>query len=354
MSTTIAAQLPTEKQVLQDEQTGAAIWQLTNAPCVNHAPYFLNPAWAGANHDMLIITSYRAGAPNLYGIQLPDGVLQQLTTSGDVSPWSACVSPDGKHVYYAAATQLRAVNTTNLQETVLTNLPPSSWLGNCSISPRRLGNLAGGAERRPEHHSGRAHRRRRRTRALCHRSTRGPRAVESRRGARCSFLPTCRACGWWKPTARIRVRCARRPARSGSPTKPGSRITRSSLPTGPTRSKPSGATAAANATSRSSIAGIPRPAAIARRSSAIPRCPTWDCNSSIPASGERETLCHPRASSQGFQWSEPLPYFGETAPDDAYGPQWSHPHPSYTPDGRAVVYTSDISGHAQVYLAFVE
>ena len=33
----IATQLPTEKRVLQDEQTGAAIWQLTNAPCVNHA-----------------------------------------------------------------------------------------------------------------------------------------------------------------------------------------------------------------------------------------------------------------------------------------------------------------------------
>ncbi|MYB77795.1 MAG: hypothetical protein F4X83_12055, partial [Chloroflexi bacterium] len=30
-----------------------------------------------------------------------------------------------------------------------------------------------------------------------------------------------------------------------------------------------------------------------------------------------------------------------------------HPHPSFTPDGRGVVYTSDISGHAQVYLAFV-
>ena len=72
-----------------------------------------------------------------------------------------------------------------------------------------------------------------------------------------------------------------------------------------------------------------------------------------PTTGARETLCHPQASSQGFQWSEPEPYAGETAPDDAYGPQWSHPHPSFTPDGRAVVYTSDISGHAQVYLAFV-
>ena len=37
--------------------------------------------------------------------------------------------------------------------------------------------------------------------------------------------------------------------------------------------------------------------------------------------------------------------------DAAYGPQWTHPHPSFTPNGQAVVYTADVSGHAQVYLA---
>ena len=105
--------------------------------------------------------------------------------------------------------------------------------------------------------------------------------------------------------------------------------------------------------SLSSTAGIPRLAAIARQIVCDTTLPDVGLQLIDPATGVRETLCYPQASSQGFQWGEPLPYEGKTAPDEAYGPQWSHPHPSYTPDGRAVVYTSDITGHAQVYLAFV-
>ena len=65
--------LPSEKRVLADDRTGAEIWQLTAAPCINHAPYFLNPAWAGARRDLLVITSYRAGGPDLFGVRLLDG-----------------------------------------------------------------------------------------------------------------------------------------------------------------------------------------------------------------------------------------------------------------------------------------
>src|SRR5688500_11947274 len=85
-------ELPSEKRELHDERTGSLIWQLTDAPCINHAPYFLKPAWAGAKHDVLIVTSYRTGGPDLFAIQLPGGRLLQLTECGDVSPWSACVS----------------------------------------------------------------------------------------------------------------------------------------------------------------------------------------------------------------------------------------------------------------------
>jgi oligogalacturonide lyase len=34
-------------------------------------------------------------------------------------------------------------------------------------------------------------------------------------------------------------------------------------------------------------------------------------------------------------------------------PQWSHPHPSFSPDGNYVVYNSDISGTAQMYVVKV-
>jgi oligogalacturonide lyase len=32
-----------------------------------------------------------------------------------------------------------------------------------------------------------------------------------------------------------------------------------------------------------------------------------------------------------------------------FAPQHTHPHPSFSPDGQHVVYTSDRSGFAQVY-----
>ncbi len=39
----------------------------------------------------------------------------------------------------------------------------------------------------------------------------------------------------------------------------------------------------------------------------------------------------------------------EAGTDTVYGPQWTHPHPSFSPDERLAVFTSDRSGHPQVY-----
>ena len=47
-------------------------------------------------------------------------------------------------------------------------------------------------------------------------------------------------------------------------------------------------------------------------------------------------------------WEAPriLAYHGST-----FNGQRSHPHPRLTPDGRHVLYTSDVSGYANLYLA---
>lgn len=49
--------------------------------------------------------------------------------------------------------------------------------------------------------------------------------------------------------------------------------------------------------------------------------------------GRYRPLCYPR-SSQGH-------------------PQWTHPHPQFSPDGRAVLFNSDRTGICQIYLAFI-
>ena len=41
----------------------------------------------------------------------------------------------------------------------------------------------------------------------------------------------------------------------------------------------------------------------------------------------------------------------EVATDTVYGPQWTHPHPSFSPDETKVVFASDKSGNPQVYVA---
>jgi hypothetical protein len=95
--------------------------------------------------------------------------------------------------------------------------------------------------------------------------------------------------------------------------------------------------------------------------------------------GERTFLCESLASSRGSQWTrsryalaedfalaqreaaarEGLPgkealSWMEVATDTVYGPQWTHPHPSYSPDERLVAFASDRTGSTQVYVADLE
>jgi oligogalacturonide lyase len=85
--------------------------------------------------------------------------------------------------------------------------------------------------------------------------------------------------------------------------------------------------------------------------------------------GAWRVLCQPRASCRGTQWPTGVPAQGAgidvsiirgeqpeldraPRPDDppsTYGPQWSHPHPAWSPDGKTLVFTSDRDGWSHVY-----
>ncbi|MEZ4681072.1 MAG: oligogalacturonate lyase family protein [Caldilineaceae bacterium] len=68
--------------------------------------------------------------------------------------------------------------------------------------------------------------------------------------------------------------------------------------------------------------------------------------------GTPHTLCYPAASSMGEHWAGPFPY--DNGPINVYAPQHTHPHPSFSPDGKLVLYTSDVGGYAQLYEARIE
>jgi oligogalacturonide lyase len=349
----IGTRLPAEKKVLRDERTGAVIWQLTDAPCVNHAPYFLNPAWAGPRHDMLIITSYRDGSPNLYGIQLPDGEIVQLTTRGDLSPWSACVSPDGRRVFYTGGAQLRAVEVGTFREEVLAEVPAASWLGNCSIRPDGREVLT--ATQRNGRH------------ALLAVRTDGS-------GSRVIWeADRLIAHAQWSPDGRTILFASDLPRMwliesDGTNPRPLRNQTRQEWITHESwrNNEEIIFTLWPHA-----LKGMRRDGTGERTIAAF-NCwhpaPSPDgkwviCDTTLPdiglhlidaVTGDHSPVCYPQASCKGTQWAEPEPIWEGSVWEEAYGPQWTHPHPAFSPDGRAVTYTSDRTGHPQVYLVFVD
>jgi len=86
------------------------------------------------------------------------------------------------------------------------------------------------------------------------------------------------------------------------------------------------------------------------------------------AGGQRRRICLSESSNQGSQWTKSRYALAEdfeaarsnrrgalswmeTTTDTVYGPQWTHPHPSFSADERYAAFASDRDGHTQVYVA---
>ena len=84
------------------------------------------------------------------------------------------------------------------------------------------------------------------------------------------------------------------------------------------------------------------------------------------ATGRRRLVCLSESSNQGTQWRKSsyavaadfadakknLSWM-ENAGDTVYGPQWTHPHPSWSHEENRIAFASDKTGVAQVYIADV-
>jgi oligogalacturonide lyase len=63
-------------------------------------------------------------------------------------------------------------------------------------------------------------------------------------------------------------------------------------------------------------------------------------------------LCQSLASSQGEHWGGPFPY--NDSPPALETALHTHPHPRFSPDNSRVLFTSDRTGHAQLYEVMLE
>jgi oligogalacturonide lyase len=349
---------PSETSRFNDKQTGVVIRQVTQHPAIHHHPFFIIPAYDNAM-TRLVFVSHRTGRPEIFAEERTTGKLIQLSDQANISEYSVYPSHDGRFVYYTADTGALRLNTETLE--------PEQLVDFGKVSLRSAGMVADAMG----------------TTALSHDdrywairfnaggeaclaivdTTRGTHEVILNRDSisHMMFCPDDNTLLYYAGPLTDRVWLINRDGSNNRrlyQRKPGEWITHEVwIPK--TRELafvdwPKG------------IRCIQVDTGLERR---ITSFNAWHaiCNpqgtlmvadtnfpdigmqlfNPLDGVGEPTTLCYPEASSVGQHWAGPFPY--DQGPIKVYAPQHTHPHPSFSPDSRYIVFTSDKTGHAQVY-----
>ena len=109
---------PSEKTEFKDAVTGATVWQMTNAPANHHNIYMTKTCFT-ADGRTTVFLSQRTGHWNLFKADVESGDMVQLTDfDKDVGTYSHGLLPDGR-AYGVVASRLFTVDIDTLEETIL-------------------------------------------------------------------------------------------------------------------------------------------------------------------------------------------------------------------------------------------
>ncbi len=353
-------------QAFVDSVTGVRVRQVTSAPAIHHQPFFYVPAYDDQMRH-LVIVSHRAGAPQILLEQQATGNLIQLTDRPDLNEWSVHPSHDGRHVYFTAGNAAWRVDVDNFGEERLadfggTPMAPPGMVGDAmgtttlshddrwwAVAARTEGAAQlyvidtrtgqktvvaeGDSIGHPQFHP-------RDSNLLRYAGGHQQRMwVLNRDGGdrRPVYQRDEEAKEWivhevWNPLSRELLTVNWPLGMIGV-----------DVDTGAVRR-----VCSFNAWH----ASISRDG---RRMVCDTNWPDQGLKTFDPQDGigAPEPLCESRASNEGAHWrTDHCPY--DDGPVRVYAPQHTHPHPSFSPDGKQVVFTSDRSGVAQVYVATLD
>ncbi len=118
----------------RDPVTGALVRQLTNEQAISHPSYFLQSSFYPGDEG-LFFTSYRDGAAHLYECAYPDGGNVRRLTTGDagIHPFSPALHPDGEEICFVRGGTIQRLNRRTLACVEITRRDGAS-IGECSIS----------------------------------------------------------------------------------------------------------------------------------------------------------------------------------------------------------------------------
>jgi len=364
---------PSELREFEDSQTGAHIYQLTNDTSINHNLYFLTPSFT-PDRGYLIFTSYRSGKPNFFKLAFPDGDIVQLTDVDEIHGYSGVISKDGTELFYTEADTIKAIHLETFEERILQDFPGGS-LGECSVSANEQF-IVTAMKRDDKSHI----------------------TVTATDGSGGEVIYT-------SPTQTIihpqfHPKHADLIAYSGDPAPRMWTIRRDGTENRLLYEHDNHEFLVHETFlgARDELIVTHWPYALRRISLETLKMQTiadfnaWHiasnragtkvlCDTVHPdiglrlvdvETGKHVPICYPQSSSSGSQWKtdryalaedwaaaqqagdrEKSLSWMEMKVDTVYGPQWTHPHPSFSPDETAVVYTSDVSGHSQVYVAVI-
>ncbi len=122
---------PSEHSTRRDAATGALIHQLTNHTSISHATYFLQSSFTPDGRS-LIFVSYRSGGAQLFEIaRFPDGEIRQLTDGPPIHPFSPAIHPSGESIFFVRGGAVWSIDRRTLDERLIAAFP-GAQLGECS------------------------------------------------------------------------------------------------------------------------------------------------------------------------------------------------------------------------------
>jgi hypothetical protein len=362
------ARFDSEHSSYHDRATGALVHQITNHPSINHATYFLQSSFSPDGQALLFV-SYRSGGAQLYEVErFPEGAIRQLTADVPVHAFSPAFHPDNERIFFVRQGGIWFLRRDTLKETCVIDFP-GAQLGECSLSADGDW-LTAAAKRGSE-----------------------PGLVAGKvDGSQWQFIAFPRTVihpqfhpleGEWIEFAGDPAPRMHRVRRDGSGLECLYQHENDEFVVHETFLGRTGDVVYTvwprelrrmnwRTLDHSPIASFNAWHITPSKAGTLVLCDTNHPDIGLwlidAATGARRQICLSEASNGGTQWktsryalaedfaaarsaakSGALSWM-EVSTDTVYGPQWTHPHPSFSPDESKVVFASDKSGHPQVYV----
>ncbi|MCU1236468.1 MAG: hypothetical protein JWP63_4435 [Candidatus Solibacter sp.] len=110
------------------------IRQITSGPHINHPTYFLQSSFFPGDREMFF-TSYRTGDAQLFEVSLASGEFRQLTGGAPIHPYSPALHPDGRTIVVTRGGGLWAIDRAGAPERKICEFS-GLQLGECSIDAK--------------------------------------------------------------------------------------------------------------------------------------------------------------------------------------------------------------------------